>query len=125
MKISAAVAQQKDGIALLFADHQRFRNLFKEYESTTEPAAKRAIVESLIREIVPHASAEERHVYPLLKALPHGQTVTDRHYLDDTVNLELMEFLEKMDPLADWGLYDRYGSAAPLGRGCRVRPLRA
>ena len=64
-------------------------------------------MESLIREIVPHASAEERHVYPLLKALPHGQAVTDRHYLDDTLNLELMEFLEKMDPLADWGLYDR------------------
>lgn len=108
----SAAGQTKDGIGLLFSDHQRFRSLMKDYISATEPSAKRAVVETLIREIVPHSSAEERVVYPLLKALPNGKAGADRHYMDDTVNLQIMEFLGKIDPAADWELYDRKGVGA-------------
>ena len=106
---ASPAAQKKDGISLLFADHQRFRSLIKDYTSAAEPSAKHAVIDTLIREVVPHSSAEERVVYPLLKSLPSGKVVLDRHYLDDTVNLQLMEFLQKMDPAADWELYDRKG----------------
>lgn len=97
-----------DGLALLLADHQRFKELFKQFQKGCGgPSGKRGLVETLTKEILAHASAEERHVYPLLKSsLPNGSMVAESHYVDDKLIMELMALVEKLEPVKDGELYD-------------------
>jgi hemerythrin superfamily protein len=60
-----------DGIVLLKEDHKTVNGLFKEFEKTHEsatPAAKRALVDKIIHELVTHAFVEETIFYPAARA---------------------------------------------------------
>jgi hypothetical protein len=48
-------AQPADAIAMLKADHQKVRDLFMQYETTTNPEAKWTIVEDVCVELEIHA----------------------------------------------------------------------
>lgn len=55
-------------IQLLKKDHQLLRSLFTKFErSTRDGAARKEIVEQIIRELSMHAGVEEQLVYPLIR----------------------------------------------------------
>jgi hemerythrin superfamily protein len=93
------VAAMKDGLQYLVNDHHRFGDLFSQYLSKTGPSQKKSIVQTMIREIVAHACAEERDIYPLFRThLSNGNIIADRNVMDDQVNKEILDMLEHMDP---------------------------
>ena len=57
-------AQPADAIAMLKADHQRVRDLFAQYETTSNPEAKRTLAEQVFVELETHAQLEETVFYP-------------------------------------------------------------
>jgi hemerythrin-like domain-containing protein len=56
--------QPKDAIAMLKADHQRVRDLFQQYEATSNVEAKGTIAEEVLVELEVHAQLEENIFYP-------------------------------------------------------------
>jgi len=57
-------AQPSDAIAMLKADHQRVRDLFSQYEATSNQATKRTLAEQVFMELETHAQLEEHIFYP-------------------------------------------------------------
>jgi hemerythrin-like domain-containing protein len=53
-----------DAIAMLKADHQRVKDLFAQYEVTSNAATKRTLAEQVFRELDTHAQLEENVFYP-------------------------------------------------------------
>jgi hemerythrin-like domain-containing protein len=58
------MGQPKDAIAMLKADHQRVRDLFQQYEATSNVEAKGTIAEEVFIELETHAQLEENIFYP-------------------------------------------------------------
>jgi hemerythrin superfamily protein len=56
--------QPADAIAMLKADHQRVKDLFTQYEATSNPATKRTLAEQVFVELETHAQLEENVFYP-------------------------------------------------------------
>ena len=56
--------QPADAIAMLQADHQRVKDLFAQYEVTSNAATKRTLAEQVFRELDTHAQLEENVFYP-------------------------------------------------------------
>ena len=56
--------QPVDAIALLKEDHQRVKDLFAQYEATTDRAMKRTLAEQVFVELETHAQLEENVFYP-------------------------------------------------------------
>jgi hemerythrin-like domain-containing protein len=56
--------QPGDAIAMLKADHQRVRDLFSQYEATSNQATKRTLAEQVFLELETHAQLEENIFYP-------------------------------------------------------------
>jgi iron-sulfur cluster repair protein YtfE (RIC family) len=54
----------QDAIALLEADHQRVEELFREYKSAGDPAAKLHLAQVICMELTLHAMVEEEIFYP-------------------------------------------------------------
>src|SRR4030095_9623473 len=51
-------------MAMLKADHQRVKDLFTQYEATSNPATKRSLAEHVFVELETHAQLEENVFYP-------------------------------------------------------------
>jgi hemerythrin-like domain-containing protein len=56
--------QSTDAIALLKAHHQRVKDLFAQYEATSNPATKWTLADEVFRELETHAQLEENVFYP-------------------------------------------------------------
>ena len=56
--------QPADAIAMLKADHQRVKDLFAQYEATSNPETKRTLAEHVFTELEMHAQLEENVFYP-------------------------------------------------------------
>ena len=56
--------QPADAIALLKADHQRVKDLFAQYEATTDRTTKRTLAEQAFVELETHTQLEENVFYP-------------------------------------------------------------
>lgn len=91
-----------DGIVLLKEDHKAVKRLFREFEKThkdAEPAAKRALVDKMIKELTTHAFIEETIFYPAARA---EVSETDEHVLESVeehhVVAWLLSELTKLDP---------------------------
>jgi hemerythrin superfamily protein len=54
----------QDAIALLEADHHRVEELFGEYKSSADPAAKMNLAQIICMELTLHAMVEEEIFYP-------------------------------------------------------------
>jgi len=59
-------AQPADAIAMLKADHQRVKDLFAQYEATSNPATKRTLAEQVFVELETHTQLEENIFYPVV-----------------------------------------------------------
>ena len=57
-------AQPADAIAMLKADHQRVKDLFAQYEATSNLETKRTLAEQVFVELETHAQLEENVFYP-------------------------------------------------------------
>ena len=57
-------AQPADAIAMLKADHQRVKDLFAQYEATSNPDTKRTLADQVFVELETHAQLEENVFYP-------------------------------------------------------------
>jgi hemerythrin superfamily protein len=71
-----------DGIVLLKEDHKTVKRLFREFEKTHKdatPAAKRALVETIVKELTTHAYIEEND---LLSGRAPGVPETTDHVLE-------------------------------------------
>jgi hypothetical protein len=64
----------EDAIAMLHADHQKVRDLFRHYETTPDPDTRRQIAHHVCTALARHAQLEETLFYPAL----HAVTDTDR-----------------------------------------------
>ena len=56
--------QPADAIAMLKADHQWVKDLFVQYEATSNPDTKRTLAEQVFVELETHAQLEENVFYP-------------------------------------------------------------
>ena len=56
--------QPADAIALLKADHQRVKDLFAQYEATTDRTTKRTLAEQAFVDLETHTQLEENVFYP-------------------------------------------------------------
>jgi len=56
--------QPADAIAMLKADHQRVKDLFAQYEGTSNAEAKWTLAEEVFVELETHAQLEENIFYP-------------------------------------------------------------
>ncbi len=91
-----------DGIVLLKEDHKTVNGLFKEFEKTKKeatPAAKRSLIDKIIRELTTHAYIEETVLYP---AVRREVPETTDHVLESIeehhVVAWLLSELQNLDP---------------------------
>ncbi|MET9857747.1 hemerythrin domain-containing protein [Streptomyces smyrnaeus] len=69
-----------DAIELLKHDHRMVEQLFRDYRGAASARQRRAVVETVIRELSKHAAVEELMIYPLARqVLPDGQQEIDEH----------------------------------------------
>jgi hemerythrin superfamily protein len=60
----SARPRRQDAIAILKEDHREVEKLFKQFEKTSGPSARRRIVESFTEALAQHTTIEEQIVYP-------------------------------------------------------------
>jgi hemerythrin superfamily protein len=64
-----APGMPEDAIALLRADHDKVRDLFRTYDAESDPSTKRAIAALVCRELEIHAELEATVFYPAFHAV--------------------------------------------------------
>ncbi|WP_203906756.1 hemerythrin domain-containing protein [Rhizocola hellebori] len=91
-----------DGIVLLKEDHKTVKRLFRQFEKThkkASPQEKRALVDTILKELTTHAYIEETIFYP---AAQEGVPETKDHVLESVeehhVVAWLLSELQNLDP---------------------------
>ncbi|KAG2426015.1 hypothetical protein HYH02_014877 [Chlamydomonas schloesseri] len=110
---TAKGAPPANGLDAIIADHQVIRQLFYRCNNARTDQERLAATRDLVRHVSRHASAEERTLYPLARdRLPDkgtGRMLYDRMVMDDTVNKQLLDWLESHTPrqgdAAQWALH--------------------
>ena len=88
-----------DVIELLEHDHREVEQMFREFDSATDPKERRTIADKIIIELVRHSEAEEQAVYPAMKkALPNGEQLVEHEISEHSEAEEVMKKLDGMDP---------------------------
>ncbi|MFE9093330.1 hemerythrin domain-containing protein [Streptomyces sp. NPDC007264] len=86
-----------DAIELLRHDHRMIEQLFRDYRSAASDAQRRAVVETLVRELSKHAALEELMVYPLARrVLPDGGGEIQEHLAQHQAVKETLLALDKL-----------------------------
>lgn len=94
------MAESRDLISEIIADHREFEAVFRELESGEgTPEHRRDLADHVVTGLVRHSVAEEQYMYPAArKALPDGDQIVD-HELEEHAGAEkLMKELEGVDP---------------------------
>lgn len=88
-----------DVIDVLIDDHREAVSLLTQLWTTTDPAVRRDLADTLIAEVVRHAVAEEMYVYPAMRThLTDGDQAV-QHDTEEHKQLErIMKQLEAVDP---------------------------
>ncbi|WP_055491129.1 hemerythrin domain-containing protein [Streptomyces sp. TP-A0356] len=86
-----------DAIELLKHDHRKVEQLFRDYHAAADGTQRRAVVETLIRELSRHAALEELMLYPLAKkVLPGGAHEIHRYLAEHKAAKETLLALDKL-----------------------------
>jgi hemerythrin-like domain-containing protein len=92
----------RDGLDLLRADHQKVRNLFREFDSLRgiddEDARKSELVDEICYELTLHTKVEEEIFYPALRAAIKDPEMIDEADVEHAGARELVSQLEVMYP---------------------------
>ncbi|MEU6369296.1 hemerythrin domain-containing protein [Streptomyces sp. NPDC046931] len=86
-----------DAIELLKHDHRMVEQLFRDYHTAASGRQRRAVVETLVREVSRHAAVEELMVYPLAKrTLPGGVQEVEEHLAEHMAVKKTLLALDKL-----------------------------
>ncbi|MEU6096924.1 hemerythrin domain-containing protein [Streptomyces sp. NPDC047079] len=86
-----------DAIELLMHDHRMVEQLFRDYRAAATGRQRRAVVETLIRELSRHAAIEELMFYPLAKkVLPGGMQEVEEHLAEHMAAKQTLLALDKL-----------------------------
>jgi hemerythrin superfamily protein len=98
-KHSTTPGQPEDAIAMLQADHQKVRDLFRHYETTTDPETQRQIAQHVCTALARHAQLEETLFYPAFHAVTddEGKLLVAEAVAAHQAIEELMEDLRDPD----------------------------
>jgi hypothetical protein len=86
-----------DAITLLETDHRRLEDLLKRGEQTSERAVKqrKALLDTIARELTIHETIEERLLYPALEEYPEARDIVlegfQEHHVADLIMKELYD----------------------------------
>ena len=96
---SSEAATGEDVVDILTTDHREVTDLLLQIRTTTDPATRRDLADTMISELVRHAVAEEMYVYPAMKEhLPDGDAAVE-HDIEEHKELErTMKELEAVEP---------------------------
>ena len=89
-----------DAIALLTADHDKVRKLFKSFESLTEAKVDKKVelVAEICAELTVHATIEEEIFYPAAREALEEQDLLDEAQVEHASAKELIAQLQDMKP---------------------------
>jgi hemerythrin-like domain-containing protein len=91
--------QPIDAIALLKEDHQRVRDLFAHYESTSNAEAKWTLAEEVFVELETHAQLEENIFYPSVnEETEEGPALVKESLHEHATVKQLIQELRQMGP---------------------------
>lgn len=91
-----------DAIELLMHDHRMVEQLFRDYHAAASVAQRRAVIETLVRELSKHAALEELMVYPLAKrVLPDGEQRIQDHLAEHKAAKKTLLALDKLSADGD------------------------
>jgi hemerythrin superfamily protein len=98
--------EPKDALALLVADHEKVRTLFKQFEELSDRAtvSKKKIADQICKELTIHAEVEEAIFYPAVRDLLQETEVLDEAVVEHSGAKNLIEQIKEMQPGDD--LYD-------------------
>jgi hemerythrin superfamily protein len=98
-KHSKTPGQPADAIAMLKADHQKVRDLFRRYETTTDLDTQRQIAQQVYTALARHAQLEETLFYPAFHAVTddEGKLLVAEAIAAHQAIQELMEDLRDPD----------------------------
>lgn len=87
-----------DVVDLLTADHREMIELLEKIDTTTDPADRRSLADSVIAEVVRHSVAEELFVYPVYeREVPNGSEEVEHDKEEHQELEEVMKELEGLD----------------------------
>jgi hypothetical protein len=89
-----------NAIAMLQADHQKVKDLFRQYEAAWQLRRKRQIAEEICREFELHTRVEEEVFYPALEEVTdrEGEKLVAEALQDHDVIKGLIAKLRELDP---------------------------
>ena len=92
-------AQPADAIAMLKADHQRVKDLFAQYEGTSNADAKGALADEVFVELETHAQLEENIFYPSVnEETEEGPELVKESLQEHATVKQLIQELRQMGP---------------------------
>lgn len=99
-------ATSADAITLLTEDHDRVRNMFKDYENLGDAAAaaRQKLAQQICEELTIHAQVEEEIFYPAVRQIIDDDDLMDEADVEHAAAKELIAQIEEMDP--DQSHYD-------------------
>ena len=91
--------QPVDAIAMLKADHQRVKDLFAQYEGTSNADAKGALADEVFVELETHAQLEENIFYPSMnEETEEGPELVKESLHEHATVKQLIAELRQMGP---------------------------
>lgn len=98
--------EAKDALALLAADHEKVKSLFKQFEELTDRAvvSKKKIASQICKELSIHAEIEEAVFYPAVRDLIKDRDLMDEALVEHEGAKSLIAQIQEMQPGDD--LYD-------------------
>jgi hemerythrin-like domain-containing protein len=91
--------QPADAIAMLKADHQRVKDLFTQYEATSNPETKRTLADEVFVELETHAQLEENIFYPSVnEETEEGPELVKESLQEHATVKQLIAELRQMGP---------------------------
>jgi hemerythrin-like domain-containing protein len=92
-------AQPGNAIAMLKADHQRVKDLFAQYEGTSNAEAKWTLAEEVFVELETHTQLEENVFYPAVnEETEEGPELVKESLHEHATVKQLMQALRQMGP---------------------------
>ena len=88
----------QDATALLRADHKLVSELFSEYEKTSSPAKKKALVSQICTELKVHAQVEEEIFYPAVKQALKDKELVPEATVEHATLKDLIAQVEFVEP---------------------------
>ena len=67
-QVANAVEPSTELLNMLKADHEKVKELFEQFEQTTDEEERAAIIKSAVKELEVHADLEEKIIYPAFQA---------------------------------------------------------